>query len=84
MQIPSAAAKIFNERGYRDLRGGRRGGLWASAKPVLYYWPEEQGRHPVRMLPIATEQLHTMLDEVRRADVNGWDRLVAVPGAMRA
>ena len=76
MQILSAAAKIFNERGYHGTSVADVAEALGVSKPVLYYYLKNKDDILFECSRIATEQLHTMLDEVRRADVNGWDRLV--------
>lgn len=75
MQILSAAAKIFNERGYHGTSVSDVAEALGVSKPVLYYYLKNKDDILSECSRIATEQLHAMLNEVRRADVNGWDRL---------
>lgn len=78
MQILSAAAKIFNERGYHGTSVADVAEALGVSKPFLYYYLKNKDDMLFECSRIATEQLHAMLDEVRKADVNGWDRLALV------
>ena len=46
------------------------------SKPFLYYYLKNKDDMLFECSRIATEQLHSMLDEVRSAKLSGWDRLV--------
>lgn len=75
MAILMAAARIFNERGYHQTSMSDVAAALNVTKPFLYYYLKDKEDILYHCLRIATEQLHAMLDEVRTADVNGWDRL---------
>ena len=76
MAILSAAAKIFNERGYHDTSVADVAEVLGVSKPFLYYYLKNKDDMLFECSRIATEQLHAMLDEVRKADLSGWERLV--------
>ena len=76
MAILSAAAKIFNERGYHDTSVADVAEVLGVSKPFLYYYLKNKDDMLFECSRIATEQLHSMLDEVRSAKLSGWDRLV--------
>lgn len=78
MQILAAAAKIFNERGYHGTSVADVADALGVSKPFLYYYLKNKDDMLFECSRIATEQLHAMLDEVRRADVSGWERLSLV------
>lgn len=78
MQILSAAAKIFNERGYHGTSVSDVAEALGVSKPFLYYYLKNKDDMLFECSRIATEQLHSMLDEVRKADVSGWERLQLV------
>ncbi len=78
MQILSAAAKIFNERGYHGTSVADVAEALGVSKPFLYYYLKNKDDMLFECSRIATEQLHSMLDEVRKADVSGWERLELV------
>ena len=71
-----AAARIFNERGYHETSMSDVAKALGVSKPYLYYYLKNKEDMLFECSRIATEELHTMLDEVRRAQVSGWDRLV--------
>lgn len=75
LQILEAAAKIFNERGYHGTSVADVADALGVSKPFLYYYLKNKDDILFECSRIATEQLHTMLDEARRADVSGWQRL---------
>ena len=74
--ILQAAAKIFNERGFHETSMTDVAEALGVSKPFLYYYLKNKDDIVFECSRIATEDLHAMLDEVRRANVNGWDRLV--------
>lgn len=71
-----AAARIFNERGYHETSMSDVAKALGVSKPYLYYYLKNKEDMLFECSRIATEELHTMLDEVRSAQVSGWDRLV--------
>lgn len=70
-----AAARIFNERGYHETSMSDVATALGVSKPYLYYYLKNKEDLLFECSRIATEELHAMLDEVRRAEVSGWDRL---------
>ena len=76
LAILRAAAKIFNERGYHRTSVSDVADALGVSKPFLYYYLRNKEDMLFECSRIATEQLHAMLDEVRKAKVSGWDRLV--------
>ncbi|MES2975154.1 MAG: TetR/AcrR family transcriptional regulator [Pseudomonadota bacterium] len=78
LQILSAAAKIFNERGYHGTSVADVAEALGVSKPFLYYYLKNKDDILFECSRIATEQLHAMLDEVRKTDVPGWERLELV------
>jgi AcrR family transcriptional regulator len=74
--ILQTAARIFNERGFHETSMSDVAEALGVSKPFLYYYLKNKEDILFECSRIATEELHAMLDEVRRADVNGWDRLV--------
>lgn len=78
LQILSAAAKIFNERGFHGTSVSDVADALGVSKPVLYYYLKNKDDMLFECSRIATEQLHAMLNAVRRADVSGWERLAMV------
>lgn len=76
LAILDAAAKIFNERGYHNTSVADVAEALGVSKPFLYYYLKNKEDMLFECSRIATEQLHSMLDEVRKADVPGWERLV--------
>ena len=75
LQIQAAAAKIFNERGYHSTSVADVAQELGVSKPFLYYYLKNKDDILFECSRIATEQLHTMLDDVRKAEVTGWQRL---------
>ena len=71
-----AAARIFNERGYHRTSVADVAEALGVSKPFLYYYLKNKDDMLFECSRIATEQLHSMLDEVRSAKLSGWDRLV--------
>ncbi len=78
LQILAAAAKIFNERGYHGTSVADVAEALGVSKPFLYYYLKNKDDILFECSRIATEQLHSMLDDVRKADVTGWQRLEQV------
>lgn len=75
LAILAAAAKIFNERGYHLTSMADVAEALGVSKPFLYYYLKDKEDILYQCSRVATEQLHHLLDEVRQADVNGWERL---------
>jgi len=73
--ILEAAARIFNERGYHSTSMSDVADALGVSKPFLYYYIKDKEDLLFECSNIATEQLRTLLDDVRKADVNGWQRL---------
>jgi AcrR family transcriptional regulator len=71
-----AAARIFNERGYHETSMADVAQALGVSKPFLYYYLKNKEDILYECSRLATEELHAMLDEVRRSKVDGWDRLV--------
>ena len=78
LQILSAAAKIFNERGFHGTSVADVSEALGVSKPFLYYYLKNKDDMLFECSRIATEQIHTMLDEVRKTNVLGWQRLELV------
>jgi len=76
LAILDAAAKIFNERGYHNTSVADVAETLGVSKPFLYYYLKNKEDMLFECSRVATEQLHAMLDEVRKAEVSGWERLV--------
>lgn len=74
--ILKAAARIFNERGYHHTSVADVADALGVSKPFLYYYLKNKDDMLFECSRIATEELHSMLDSVRAADLSGWDRLV--------
>lgn len=74
--ILRAAAKIFNERGFHNTSVADVAEALGVSKPFLYYYLKNKDDMLFECSRLATEELHAMLDEVRRAKLNGWERLV--------
>lgn len=74
-EILLAAANIFNERGYHETSMSDVAQALGVSKPYLYYYLKNKEDMLFECSRIATEELHAMLDEVRRAKVDGWERL---------
>ena len=75
LTILEAAAKIFNERGYHLTSMSDVADALGVSKPFLYYYLKDKEDILYQCSRVATEQLHALLDKVRLADVNGWERL---------
>jgi AcrR family transcriptional regulator len=76
--ILAAAAKIFNARGFHNTSVTDVAEVLGVSKPFLYYYLKNKDYILFECSRIATEALHAMLDEVRKADVNSWERLVLI------
>lgn len=76
LSILKAAAHIFNERGFHHTSVAVVAEALGVSKPFLYYYLKNKDDMLFECSRIATEQLHSMLDEVRAAKLSGWDRLV--------
>lgn len=75
LSILSAAAKIFNERGYHNTAMTDVAEAIGVSKPFLYYYLKDKEDILYECSRIATEQMHAMLADVRKADVTGWQRI---------
>lgn len=75
MEILKAAAAIFNERGFHSTSMDDVAEALGVSKPFVYYYLNDKADIIYQCSRVATEQLHALLDEVRQADVNGWERL---------
>ncbi len=75
LQILSAAAKIFNRRGFHETSVADVAEALGVSKPFLYYYLKNKDDILFECSRIATDHLHDMLDEVRKANVSGWDKL---------
>lgn len=73
--ILEAAARIFNERGYHSTSMSDVADALSVSKPFLYYYIKDKEDLLFQCSNIATEQLGSLLDDVRKAEVNGWQRL---------
>lgn len=76
--ILRAAAKIFNERGFHNTSVADVADALGVSKPFLYYYLKNKDYILFECSRIATEELHAMLDEVRKSDVSSWQRLVLI------
>lgn len=74
-EILLAAAGIFNRRGYHETSMTDVADALGVSKPYLYYYLKNKEEMLFECSRIATEELHAMLDEVRRAKLAGWPRL---------
>jgi AcrR family transcriptional regulator len=74
--ILQAAARIFNQRGYHETSMADVAKALGVSKPFLYYYLKNKEDLLFECSRIATQELHGMLDQVRRSDVVGWERLV--------
>lgn len=74
-EILLAAARIFNRRGYHETSMSDVAEALGVSKPYLYYYLKNKEDMLFECSRIATEELHTMLDGVRRAKLAGWARL---------
>jgi AcrR family transcriptional regulator len=75
LAILSAAAKIFNERGFHNTAMADVADALGVSKPFLYYYLKDKEDILAECSRTATLQLHAMLDDVRKADVSGWRKL---------
>ena len=75
LSILSAAAKIFNERGYHNTAMADVAEAIGVSKPFLYYYLKDKEDILYECSRIATEQMHAMLADVRKAEVTGWQRI---------
>lgn len=75
LSILKAAAAFFNSRGFHNTSMADVAKALGVSKPFLYYYLNDKEDLIFQCSSIATQQLHEMLDEVRSADVNGWERL---------
>ena len=75
LSILSAAAKIFNERGYHNTAMADVAEAIGVSKPFLYYYLKDKEDILYECARIATEQMHAMLADVRKAEVTGWQRI---------
>jgi AcrR family transcriptional regulator len=75
LSILSAAAKIFNERGYHNTAMADVAEAIGVSKPFLYYYLRDKEDILYECSRIATEQMHAMLADVRKAEVTGWQRI---------
>jgi AcrR family transcriptional regulator len=75
LSILSAAAKIFNERGYHNTAMADVAEAIGVSKPFLYYYLKDKEDILYECARIATEQMHAMLLDVRKAEVTGWQRI---------
>ncbi len=76
--ILRAAAKIFNERGFHNTSVADVAEALGVSKPFLYYYVKNKDQMLFECSRLATEELHAMLDEARKAKVKSWDRLVLI------
>jgi len=75
LSILKAAARIFNERGYHQTSMSDVADALNVSKPFLYYYLKDKEDILYQCSRVATEELRRMLDEVRAAEVSGWQRL---------
>jgi len=73
--ILQAAARIFNARGFHNTSVTDVAVALGVSKPFLYYYLKDKEHMLFECSRVATEQLHAMLDEVRKSEVNAWQRL---------
>ncbi|MBS7699961.1 MULTISPECIES: TetR/AcrR family transcriptional regulator [unclassified Chelatococcus] len=73
--ILTAAARIFNERGYHSTSMSDVADALGVSKPFLYYYIKDKEDLLFQCSNIATIELAALLDDVRNADVSGWERL---------
>lgn len=76
--ILRAAAKIFNERGFHSTSVAEVADALGVSKPFLYYYVKNKDQMLFECSRIATDELHAILDEARKADVNAWEHLVLI------
>jgi AcrR family transcriptional regulator len=75
LSILKAAAAFFNSRGFHNTSMADVAKALGVSKPFLYYYLNDKEDLIYQCSRIATQQLHELLDEVRSADVSGWERL---------
>ena len=75
LAILRSAAKIFNERGFHRTSVADVAEALGVSKPFLYYYLQNKEDILFECSRIATEELHAVLDEVRKADLPGWPKL---------
>jgi AcrR family transcriptional regulator len=73
--ILRSAAKIFNQRGYHRTSVADVAEALGVSKPFLYYYLRNKEDILFECSRIATEELHAVLDAVRRAEAPGFERL---------
>jgi AcrR family transcriptional regulator len=73
--ILKAAAAVFNERGFHSTSMSDVANALGVSKPFLYYYLKDKDDIIFQCSRVATLELHALLDEVREADVNGWQRM---------
>lgn len=73
--ILEAAVAFFNERGFHNTSMSDVANALGVSKPFLYYYLRDKEDLIFQCSRIATEQLHELLDDVRTAEVSGWERL---------
>jgi len=78
LTILSTAARIFNERGFHNTSMSDVAEALDVSKPFLYYYLKDKDDILYECSRIATAQLHAILDDVRKAKVNGFQRLEMV------
>lgn len=75
LSILKAAAAFFNRQGFHNTSMADVAKALGVSKPFLYYYLNDKEDLIFQCSRIATQELHELLDEVRSADVNGWQRL---------
>ncbi len=75
LSILKAAAAFFNSRGFHNTSMSDVAKALGVSKPFLYYYLNDKEDLIFQCSRIATQELHELLDEVRSADVSGWERL---------
>jgi AcrR family transcriptional regulator len=73
--ILRAAASIFAERGYHNTSVSDVAEALNVSKPFLYYYLKNKEDILFECSRIATEQLHDVLEQVRRTAAPGWEKL---------
>ncbi|MBF9033748.1 TetR family transcriptional regulator [Rhodobacterales bacterium HKCCE2091] len=75
LSILKAAAAFFNSRGFHNTSMADVANALGVSKPFLYYYLKDKEDLIFQCSRIATQELHELLDEVRSAEVTGWERL---------
>ncbi len=75
LAILKAAAAFFNSRGFHSTSMSDVANALGVSKPFLYYYLKDKEDLIFQCSKLATEELHTLLDDVRAAEVSGWQRL---------